>query len=546
VSKAYKTDQVCDSCGASRGKAYYPDNSSHCFACRTTKHNDVYDEGTPVIKVPKQKPEGHHDKPTMAKIQAILGTGEYNYHPERKLSIHTCKKFSCLYTHDRTYFGYFNEDDHRIPVAAKIRYPGKKFNIVGKWEDTTLFGQNAFTTQTGKYVTITEGEYDAMSAFQMTGSQYATVSLRNGAQSAKKDCQKQKRWLDKFERIYICFDDDEHGRRAAKEVSTLFKDKAYIFKHEPGFKDASEYLVAGEEKLFIKRFWDSEKYIPEEILNGADLWQKVMEPPCHSDLGYPFPSINKLTYGIRDKELITICAGSGLGKSQFMREIIYEVFTKTQDNIGMLFLEESAAKTVESIMSLYLNKPLHLPIVDVDVDERRRAFDSTVASKRFFLYEHFGSTEIDTIVSTIEYLAAGSPECKYIFLDHLTMVVSAQNNADERLALDELMTKLRTAVQELGICLFCVSHLKRPDGKGHEDGGLVSLSQLRGSGAIAHLSDICIGLERNGQADDPIERNTTHIRVLKNRFSGLTGKCGSVYYDEITGRLSELEGIDAV
>ena len=56
-------------------------------------------------------------------------------------------------------------------------------------------------------------------------------------------------------------------------------------------------------------------------------------------------------------------------------------------------------------------------------------------------------------------------------------------------------------VQETGITLFMVSHLKRPDGKGHEEGAASSLSQLRGSASIAQLSDMVIGLERNGQAD---------------------------------------------
>ena len=71
--------------------------------------------------------------------------------------------------------------------------------------------------------------------------------------------------------------------------------------------------------------------------------------------------------------------------------------------------------------------------------------------------------------------------------------------------------------------MFVVSHLKRPENKGHEEGAATSLAQLRGSGSIAQLSDMVIGLERNGQAEDIIERNTTRVRVLKNRFSGMTG-----------------------
>jgi twinkle protein len=130
--------------------------------------------------------------------------------------------------------------------------------------------------------------------------------------------------------------------------------------------------------------------------------------------------------------------------------------------------------------------------------------------------------------------------CRYVFLDHVSIVVSAQENGDERKALDEIMTKLRTIVQETGIALFVVSHLKRPESKGHEEGAATSLAQLRGSGSIAQLSDMVIGLERNGQHEDEQERNTTYVRVLKNRFSGLTGLASRLLYSRLTGRMTEL------
>ena len=78
------------------------------------------------------------------------------------------------------------------------------------------------------------------------------------------------------------------------------------------------------------------------------------------------------------------------------------------------------------------------------------------------------------------------------------------------------------------------------DGKGHEEGAASSLSQLRGSGGIAQISDMVIGLERNGQAEDMAERNTTHIRVLKNRFSGTTGKSSALLFNADTGRMVEI------
>ena len=129
---------------------------------------------------------------------------------------------------------------------------------------------------------------------------------------------------------------------------------------------------------------------------------------------------------------------------------------------------------------------------------------------------------------------------KYIVLDHISILVSDQDNGDERKAIDEIMTKLRMFCQEMYISMFVVSHLKRPDGKGHEDGAYTSLGHLRGSSAIAQLSDIVVGLERNAQAEDQMVRNTTNVRVLKNRFSGSTGPATSLMYNKDTGRLTEI------
>jgi twinkle protein len=157
---------------------------------------------------------------------------------------------------------------------------------------------------------------------------------------------------------------------------------------------------------------------------------------------------------------------------------------------------------------------------------------------RVYLFDHFGSSDVDNIVSRVRYMAKAM-DCSYIFLDHISIIVSSQSNADERKAIDEVMTKLRTLVAETGISLFCVSHLKRPSEKGHEEGATTSLAQLRGSASIAQLSDMVLSLERNGQSNDATKRNTTVVRVLKNRFSGTTGKAASLLYSHKTGRMVE-------
>ena len=103
--------------------------------------------------------------------------------------------------------------------------------------------------------------------------------------------------------------------------------------------------------------------------------------------------------------------------------------------------------------------------------------------------------------------------------------------------IDSTMTKLRSLVEETDIHLVLLSHLKRPDGRSHEEGGTTSLSQLRGSHAIAQLSDAVIGCERNQQ--DESDANYLNLRVLKNRYTGDCGIASRLEYSLDTGRLFE-------
>jgi twinkle protein len=159
---------------------------------------------------------------------------------------------------------------------------------------------------------------------------------------------------------------------------------------------------------------------------------------------------------------------------------------------------------------------------------------------RVWIHSHFGSNDIDEIFAKIRYMIVGL-DCKWIVVDHLHMLLSASAEGDERRTIDTIMHKLRSIVEETNAGMILVSHLKRIEGnRGHENGVSVNLSHLRGSQSIAQLSDCVIALERNQQSDDPSEANTTHVRVLKSRYTGDVGMATHLMYDKDTGRLSEV------
>jgi len=80
-----------------------------------------------------------------------------------------------------------------------------------------------------------------------------------------------------------------------------------------------------------------------------------------------------------------------------------------------------------------------------------------------------------------------------------------------------------------------VSHLRRPGGDlGHEGGAKVSLSQLRGSHALAQLADACVAMEVD--ADEPTS-GRRNLVVLKNRHTGEVGPADQLQYNRESGRL---------
>ena len=541
-----KTHVRCDTCGSSDGASINDNGSSYCFVCQ--KHTASIYTSDQLIDL--LETNMNNDTPADLSFTSIYTAANSVSMADRRISKATAERYGVVRTQhhidkkelvtggDSFLFPYYDKDN--ALVAAKVRGGKEKtFGSVGDWNKGTLFGQQLFSSG-GKYLTITEGEMDALAVYQLTGSKYPSVSIRNGAGSALKDCKANYEYINSFENIIICFDGDVPGVKASKEVAELFGVKAKVFKPLPEYKDACDWLSDSKEASFVQRWWGAEAFIPDGIVSGASLWDVVSQPMAVADCLYPWEGLNKLTYGIRLGELVTVTAGSGLGKSQLLREIVWNLLCKTDDNIGLMFLEESVRKTGLSMMSLAANTPLHLPDVVVSEEERKRAFDLTLGTNRMFLFDHFGSSSIENILNRVRYMAKGLG-CKYVMLDHLSIIFSSQDNNDERKAIDEIMTKLRTLVQETNISLIIVSHLKRPSDKGHEEGAATSLAQLRGSASIAQLSDMVISLERNGQHDDPLIRNTTNVRVLKNRYVGDTGLACSLLYSKTTGRMTEVD-----
>ena len=502
----------CPECGSSDANSLYSDGHTHCFVC----HHHTFADGSETV-------------PTMKSNAQLKGSAVRLQ--KRRISESVCEKYKIYKDGAVLRFHYFSSDG--VLLGAKIKTKSKVFSYEGN-TDGSFYGQHLFPI-TGKRVVITEGELDAASCYEaMPG--WPMVSLPSGAAAARKAIQRNLQWLQGYEEIVLFFDNDEAGRKATEEAANVLPPgKVKIAYLQGDYKDASDALIADDSEAIRRSIWDARSYRPDGIIDGKNLLELVTTPNPPSNHDYPYAGLQKLLHGIRYGELVTITAGSGIGKSSFCREL---ATTLLQDGgrVGYLALEESNRRTALGLMSCAVGKSLH--IGEHTHEELSEAFDSSIAKWNLYLFDGFGSFDPDVIYNRIEYLAQGL-DCKVIFLDHLSILLSGLEG-DERRMIDTTMTKLRSLVERTGIALFLVSHLRRTTSdQNHEEGARVTLGQLRGSAAIAQLSDAVIGLERNQQADTA--GNCTTVRVLKNRYSGEVGVACQLKYDLETCRFIEHE-----
>jgi twinkle protein len=452
--------------------------------------------------------------------------GDYAGLRTRKITEDTCKKFN-VKVDDGPVVRFPFYSGGQI-VAYKERDQSKNFTWQGKNVDHQLFGQQLFGS--GKTIIVTEGEFDALAVYQ-SRKNWPAVSIPNGAQSAKKALQYQLKYLLGFEEIVLMFDQDEAGQKAVEDCVGLFPSDQVFIASLAGYKDASEALMAGDADAIRQAYYNKRSYVPQAIIDGRDLFDLVSTPLHGRDADYPYPVLNTITGGLRRGEMVTWTAGSGTGKSTACGEIAVHL-VKQGETVAHIALEESVQRTGLRLMTVAANKPLHLDN-QIDGTIFRKAFDDTLGTGRVFLRDGFGSVDPDALLNDIRYLVKTN-EVQWVILDHLSILLSGNDTQDERKMIDIVMTKLRSFVQETNIGMILVSHLRRIQGdKGHEDGARVSMSQLRGSQSISHLSDIVVALERDISKGD----NRSKLVTLKNRFNGQTGPSGDLAYDKDTGRL---------
>ena len=558
MGKVVKKNQPClnPECGSHDARQIYEDGTSFCFSCQKffPKGAEETQEGEgsgfrkEETKVVRKPPPGlpsslRKSVPKSLSIEEILELPSRGFR-ERKITKEVAEFFGVKVSYDSA----GNIDTHYYPYsdnkAWKIRALPKTFSWIGK--SIALFGRNKFNGA-GKRLIIVEGEIDAMSIAQASlekyGKIYPVVALSSSVM-AHKSILEDRDWVRSFAEVVLCLDNDEAGEKATKEaIKVIGVDKVKIAKLP--LKDPNEVLLAEGGNRLLQCIFDAAPYIPAGIVGKEALWTAL--EAYNAATGHPYPAcmagVNTKLKAKRGGEITLFISGTGSGKSTLLREIALDILQTTEDKIGIVSLEESPAETARKFAGMAINR--NPAKEEIPLEELKVGFDQVFGDDRVIVLDHQGSMNDTSIVDQLEYMCLVG--CKFLFVDHITIMTSeGVDNLTGNEAQDKVMNDLLRLVKRYPeVWVGLVSHLRKApgNGKSFEEGKLPSIDDIKGSGSIKQISFDIISFARDLTASDEKVRNTIKMRVLKSRYTGLTGAVPGAQYSWDTGRLTAMESI---
>lgn len=525
-----------DDCGSSDAATLYLDGKYEdlkyprvkCFSCdEATAREDIVDQYIAQEDNMQPATTATPKTPTSS-ARELKHTGDVHALTDRGISKEAALRYNVKTNYDSAgkviNRSFPFKDVNSDLVGTKIKTPDKKMFSTGSINRATLFGQDLFPAGSNEYVTITEGEEDTLAVWDMLKSgnyESVVVSVKNGAGSAVREVQQNYEWLNSFKEIKICFDMDEQGQKAAAAVASKFPGKCSIVKMS--HKDANDYIKAGNANKFKSHWHSAEKVKVKGVYEFEQLWDEMTKLDSFTSIPYPWEELNDKTYGMRTGELTIIKAPPKIGKTELLREIAFHAQETTDFHTGIVFLEEGLKRISQGFVAKKLNKPIHLPDVQVSQNELRDAFDDISSKGQLHIFDPRSEISTPNLFDKMDYFVH-SKGCKLILIDHISMFAYKAQSFDERRFLDGFTADLSSYANANDVHIIAVIHVN-DDGK------------TRGSRAPVQLCNTLISINRDKLNSDPVIANTTKIVVEENRYNGDSGHACSLFYDKDTGRM---------
>lgn len=480
----------CPRCGSSDNLIVFDDLHEHCFSANCDYHKNS---------------SGHFMKREHTTTSnAVKNLRPINLLPirlpKRRLLATTCSKYGMGVYDGQIHFPYYKNG---TVVGYKVRNPrvpkkdSRHFYVKGSISNI-LFGNQCVHNK--NIIAITSGEYDACSIFQMVN--ISAVSLHSDG-AAKGTITENLEWLETFEKIILCIDNDESGDKTRSIIRDIIRPyQLYDMIFPTGYKDASDLLVDKQSELFSRAFWAarpvpvktifSKKSIEEQLLNNWDIPKGIMTG---------IPRLDDNLKGLRPGELTTVLAKAYQGKSTFCRIVLNNILARKEDKCLLISLEEQPVKYTRRLLHTYAGRPV------IMLTKEEREFLVNDMLSYLIVSKLNGRVEPKELSDCIEY-AIRKDGVKVVLIDNLSAAVDRSRLFEETSKLVETTFSL---AKQFDVHIIIVCHIHRTK---KTEGG-ESIESGYGSSAIEHHSDNIITISRPDK-----ENNRTTISLVKNREIG--------------------------
>lgn len=501
------------------------------------------------------------DKETTERIKSETGIKGHNL---RGITDATYKVFSVRHKYDEETGEPIEQfypvtEDYEMS-GFKVRILPKDFKSIGKvGKESDLFGQFKFKSARGKFVVLTSGEVDCMSAYQMLEDYRKSknsdfepipcVSSLIGESGSYKQIQKHYEYFNKFERIILAPDMDDAGQEAIHKIAKVLpKGKVYVM--DLPMKDVNEMLEAGKEKQFIDCFFKAKQYTPNGIVASSDLLGKMIEGAGTPRISLP-PFMHKLegmmAGGWPLKTILTLSSASGTGKSSILEAMMLHWIFNAPYKVGIISLESDAAQFSTKLLSAYIKHKIDLiPTQEERIEflqqewvqgKAKELFELADGSPRFYLIEDRDGG-IDSVKDLVSQMVSS--------LDVQIIIIDPWSDLGEASTLEEqaaMMKWLKGMVKSHDVSFALVCHVRKSSNsqKANSTGADLHEEDIFGSGSVMKSSACNLLFSRNKEAEDEVERNTIYMKASKIRWTGNTGVAGVYYYDNQTATLHDKE-----
>lgn len=433
------------------------------------------------------------------------------------------------------------EDGKPRVVGYKVRRHPKDFYSIGYVGKLGGFlNQSNAVADT---LILCAGELDLASAIHglemdKYRKSYNVVSSPLGEDSTAMMIKLNYDWVNAHKKIICALDNDEAGAKAFEKIKQVI-DAEKLFKANIALNDLNDYLKEGRgAEIANAIYWSPLPTIDFGISGSGEIYEEMLKAAVTESIPLPrflkgldevFPS------GIGLGEIWNLGSNTSTGKTVVVNQLTLDWVMNSKHRMLIVTMEDSVGSYGLKIAS----KVTGINLLRIsDVEERVRILKENKAEIDKYLYLEDGTHRFN-IMKKIPENAEEIKEAviqsiklhgtKIVLFDPLSSIIHTMS-MEEQTSWMLFEEKLKT---QYNVTSINVLHSRKTSGgsQSQSEGASMDEEDFKGSGSIISTGTINMMLSRNRLSEDPIERNTTKIKVSKNRTYGITKECAAqIYY----------------